>query len=522
MATATSTAVASKPVAASPHVTDGPSTRARPRSSTIPIARRPRLRLCPPLSHSSDPRDMLSSAPLQTLASLRLLVLSYLADIERSLAELESPHFETWKVKREHTMEEVKQWTSVALEMLEGIRTEVMSRLPELHLSEVSVGSFKHLPDIPHLPEMPDMRSHLPDFKFSDVRSKLVDVRSRIHDIDFHQPLSYIPTLSDRLDKLYAHLTSVEVPPGVRAPSLTPSAEVIEEGEGILEKAAFEVSKAAKRSLQGVRLIRYSDLPHAWKNNPFVTQGYRFIPIERWPLLIMSIFALHNETLNIHTHLIPLILWGVYLGRQTVETPELLFMAFALLCLFCSALWHTMSGCAHYRSMVFCARVDYVGIGWLISASVGTVVYYGYQCHPTKGYTFLWLCFLTGLAGNIFPFMDWFNERKYRSYRIGFFLAMAFSSIAPLAFLSLLHTPDEVVSYISPIVPSLLSYIIGLIFYAAHFPECMMPEKMRCWLDHIGLGSHMIWHCFIVLAVNQHRVAISALKSGLECRAVYI
>lgn len=504
---------------------------------------------------------MLSSAPLQTLASLRLLVLSYLADIERSLAELESPHFETWKVKREHTMEEVKQWSSVALEMLEGIRTEVMSRLPELHLSDVSVGSFKshfrdlsdvtsltdmrrHLPDIPHLPEMPDMRSRLPDFKFSDVRSKLVDVRSRIHDIDFHQPLSYIPTLSDQLDKLHAHLTSVEVPPGVRAPSLTPSAvisdlidallssdvmtdliyarEVIEEGEGVLEKAAFEVSKAVKRSLQGVRLIRYSDLPHAWKNNAFVTQGYRFIPIERWPLLIMSIFALHNETLNIHTHLIPLVLWGVYLGRQTVETPEFLFMAFALLCLFCSALWHTMSGCAHYRSMVFCARVDYVGIGWLISASVGTVVYYGYQCHPTKGYTFLWLCFLTGLAGNIFPFMDWFNERKYRSYRIGFFLAMAFSSVAPLAFLSLLHTPDEVVSYISPIVPSLLSYIVGLIFYAAHFPECIMPEKMRCWLDHIGLGSHMIWHCFIVLAVNQHRVAISALKSGLECRAVYI
>lgn len=50
----------------------------------------------------------------------------------------------------------------------------------------------------------------------------------------------------------------------------------------------------------------------------------------------------------------------------------------------------------------------------LISASVGTVVYYGYQCHPGKGQTFLWLCFLTGLAGNIFPFMEWFNERKYR------------------------------------------------------------------------------------------------------------
>lgn len=50
----------------------------------------------------------------------------------------------------------------------------------------------------------------------------------------------------------------------------------------------------------------------------------------------------------------------------------------------------------------------------LISASVGTVVYYGFQCYPSLGQPFLGLCFLTGLAGNIFPFMDWFNKTKYR------------------------------------------------------------------------------------------------------------
>ena len=47
-----------------------------------------------------------------------------------------------------------------------------------------------HLPDIPHLPEM---RSHLPHL--SDVRSKLADIYSRTQDIDFRQPLRYIPTL---------------------------------------------------------------------------------------------------------------------------------------------------------------------------------------------------------------------------------------------------------------------------------------------------------------------------------------
>jgi adiponectin receptor len=92
-----------------------------------------------------------------------------------------------------------------------------------------------------------------------------------------------------------------------------------------------------------------------------------------------------------------------------------------------------MSGCAHPASMEFCARIDYIGIGWyvtaanaclanalkffthtLISASVGTVVHYGFQCHPELGKLFLVCCFLTGLAGNIFPFMVWFNQYEYR------------------------------------------------------------------------------------------------------------
>ena len=50
----------------------------------------------------------------------------------------------------------------------------------------------------------------------------------------------------------------------------------------------------------------------------------------------------------------------------------------------------------------------------LISASVGTVVYYGFQCHPNLRNGYLALCFLTGLAGNIFPFMKWFNSYANR------------------------------------------------------------------------------------------------------------
>lgn len=84
------------------------------------------------------------------------------------------------------------------------------------------------------------------------------------------------------------------------------------------------------------------------------------------------VYHTHPKLVNIHTHLIPFLLWSFALFRlspfssalETDEPAEVIFTAFALVCLFTSALWHTMAGCAHPHGMELCARVDYVGIGW--------------------------------------------------------------------------------------------------------------------------------------------------------------
>nr|VWO99596.1 Mannitol dehydrogenase [Ganoderma boninense] len=191
------------------------------------------------------------------------------------------------------------------------------------------------------------------------------------------------------------------------------------------------------------------------------------------------------------------------------------------------ALWHTMAGCAHPEGMEFCARVDYVGIGWLISASVGTVVYYGFQCRPAERDAFLVLCFFVGLSGSIVPFTNWFNQREYKAsspllanpfLSVPFFLSLAFSSIAPLVQLARLHSPGVMYTFITPIVPSLASYIVGLGFYATHFPECVLAPRWpraRCWLDWLGGGSHAIWHVFIVLAIRLHTQGMEDMKAGI-------
>lgn len=50
----------------------------------------------------------------------------------------------------------------------------------------------------------------------------------------------------------------------------------------------------------------------------------------------------------------------------------------------------------------------------LISASVGTVVYYGFQGHEIIRNTYLAVCLVMGVLGSVFPFMRWFNDLKYR------------------------------------------------------------------------------------------------------------
>ncbi|PCH36142.1 HlyIII-domain-containing protein [Wolfiporia cocos MD-104 SS10] len=478
--------------------------------------------LCQSLPHSLEALDLSHAALTPAIASMRLHLLDLLTDLETRLSVFEYPVSpELLKSRGGSTMDDARVRAKDVLAMLRSIRNDVLSHFPDF-----SVRS--HMPDVDgmraHLPEarVPNaVRSRLPDLDLSEMRARLDDARARLSDVPQH----YINTLADHLQSLQAHLSALELPHSLSLSSLGPYGKVLSDGEDRIEKAAMQVARAIQQSLNGSRLIHYVDLPDQWRNNPFVKHGYRFIPLQEWPRLILSLFALHNETLNIHTHLIPFLAWLLTLfpfspissAAVYADPPVLAFTAFALVCLFTSALWHTMAGCAHQRGMELCARIDYVGIGWLISASVGTVVHYGYQCNPTTRSVFLTLCLIMGISGSVLPFTEWFNRYEYRKYRITFFVALAFTSVAPLAHLSYLHSTAQMFAFIRPVVPSLVSYTAGLTFYATHFPECYFSSRWAHWhmLDRFGGGSHAIWHVFIVLAISQHKAAMAVLKGGV-------
>lgn len=277
-------------------------------------------RNCHTLRASLDALDLSSSTQTQTLSSIRQQVLSYLEELEASLSRFQSPiDIDSLKSSTEDAVEDVRAWANDALDMLQRIRADVCSHLPDLDLDF----SLENL--VSHLPDVHDVRSHLPDINISgQVREKTDFLRSHLPDLHFQAPLDYIPVLTEHLDSLHAHLSSSKINSNV--PSVTPPFvlnEMLDKiatsklyhnlkssekaVEDMFEKATHDVGTAVRRSLNGSKLIRYVDLPEEWRNNPFVHRGYRFIPIENWPLIILSLFAIHNETCEQLSIFLPLL-----------------------------------------------------------------------------------------------------------------------------------------------------------------------------------------------------------------------
>ncbi|KAJ7128870.1 hemolysin-III related-domain-containing protein [Mycena filopes] len=505
-----------------------------------------RLPPCRPLNLQLEALDLSPAAsPAQALASLRFLVLDYLADLERRLALL--------------TVDDTCEWAKRGLDMLRAIRADVSSHIPDLPDLSVDMDSLKDVLTLKRpLSYVPTLSARLrslhlvladefPSLPKFDFDFSLPSRPSFEFDFDFSRPtfdfdfdFTTPPLLRELLDAFradvdafLAELPSLPSLPALPSP-LSLSRVSSHHGDDNEPEDADADDAAHARALQlscnGTKLLTYADLPPAWQNNSFVVTGYRFIPLTRPHLLLLSLLRPHNESLNIHTHLIPFLLWGsaflfpdLSLPTPTAEArpplppDETLFTLLALTCLFASALWHTMAGCASKRAMEGCARVDYVGIGWLIAGSVATVVHHGYANWPAYhpvGAACLALCAAAGVSGNVLPFCEWFNRVEYRLYRTAFFVGISFSALAPLAGIAALQGWGRMVSFVAPLLPSLGLYLVGLVFYTAHVPE--REGGGRGWvgrvLDLCGGGSHAIWHICIVLAIRAHRDGIREMR----------
>ncbi|KAG5419983.1 IZH3 [Candida metapsilosis] len=243
----------------------------------------------------------------------------------------------------------------------------------------------------------------------------------------------------------------------------------------------FNFNRALKNAAKN-KYVHYYELPLMWRENKYIIQGYRFSlkHSEMWK----SIFAWHNETMNIWSHLLGVFIVGYIALVQFPSTKvfaELgsgdksimyLFLAAALGCLISSSTWHTYSCFAHFPSRANFACIDYSGITLLITCSVISVEYCALYNHPNFALAFTLFTMCCGVGGFAFNWSPYFDKPECRPLRIGFFIGLSVSGSVSLMCQSCYYGVVHSFWFTLPLFyMSFVWYLLGVVFYGGLIPE---------------------------------------------------
>jgi adiponectin receptor len=290
--------------------------------------------------------------------------------------------------------------------------------------------------------------------------------------------------------------------------------EVMDEGINQALSAAASLEEHIAQGLARAKergLIRFHDLPPPWQVNPHITRGYRFIHSEKKLHILLSVFGVSNETVNIWSHLIGLIIVisiAFYFypssANFSISTWEdkliaAVFFFAAAKCLICSCMWHTYNCVANKTLLERFACVDYTGISFLIAASIMTTEYTAFYCEPISRWAYIATTFILGVAGVILPWHPTFNAKNMAWGRVAFYVSLALTGFVPIFQLSWTRGGAWAWHFYKPILSSIAVYGIGAVVYASKVPERWCPGMF----DYVG-GSHNLWHMAVLGGILFH------------------
>ncbi|KAL7961349.1 mPR-like GPCR protein [Trichoderma compactum] len=212
-----------------------------------------------------------------------------------------------------------------------------------------------------------------------------------------------------------------------------------------------------------------------------------------------SLWYLHNETLNIYTHLVPAGIavvgnYGLhlYFGSHYPNASwkdQLVFhiyLSTSIICYGISSLYHMLLCHSEMWSGLW-ARLDYSAIVFQILGSFISGIYIGFYCEPN-----LQRLYWTMVCSIV---LNW------RMLRVFAFVGTGLSAFATIIHAITIFPYDQLDKQAGLRYYYLegISILTGVVFYITHSPESRIPEKF----DVFG-ASHEIFHSFAVLGGAIH------------------
>jgi len=254
------------------------------------------------------------------------------------------------------------------------------------------------------------------------------------------------------------------------------------------------------------RLVDYEQAPLFIKHNSHIWTSYR-VGYCVWHAFL-SLFQLHNETLNVWTHLLGSFLFA-YLGYDAVTTnlaDEAWLEKFYFLshiwtisaAFFVSACYH-LFGCLSAKAQRCLCSLDYSGITLIISTGYHFPARMLCTCAPLIAHAYV---AVMTLCGALCMLMNWHPallRPRFHFLRTATFVLLAGLGVFVFPLSMYLNGLDWTMPLLHQAVFTVTPFLSGVTVYVTFFPEKWFPGKFD-----LSTHSHVIFHCLIVLGCYAH------------------
>ncbi|KAK9235515.1 hemolysin-III related-domain-containing protein [Lipomyces kononenkoae] len=258
--------------------------------------------------------------------------------------------------------------------------------------------------------------------------------------------------------------------------------------------------------------VIWDDLPAWRRDNHYIRSGYRKETFSFWQCF-QSLTYLHNESVNIYSHLIGSLFFllflavtlDLFLPRYPTTSAQdfvviVIFFLGAVICLGMSSTYHCIN--CHSESVAkFGNQLDYIGIIFLIVGSFVPAIYYGLYTMPHYMSIFFGLTCGLGAICAFLTLQKKFASPTWRPFRALMFVIFGLSGIIPITFGGVVLGYYELYHRIqlAYLISEGVLYIGGAAIYALRIPERWIPGRF----DIFG-SSHQIFHFCVLAAAVCH------------------